>query len=258
MTTQPSDEDSVSLAEEDQLLLAFVIPLARMIHSGKIDPETVSRDELVTALKALGNTHEDAIEIYVTQIEEEMALVAHCVSCGRPSSGVALLFTLIEAEVNSLIRVLLSIRGYSASRITDAIKGTGFDTKLDVLLPLLEVEAPERFRNVALQCKSIRNVVVHNKAMPALMADIGNKKSDSQLADERSARFFSENPIERLQADLNDFFDMSVSHDSAVRWSTQLFDKYFNSTVPEGDANITIQRTSGNQRLPASGELQSS
>lgn len=237
MSTQPSDEDSVSLGEQNLLMFAAIgLPLARMIHSGTIDPETVSRDELAKALKALGNTHEDAFEIYLTQIEEEMPLVAHCVSSGRPRSGVVLLFTLIEAEVNSLIRFLLRIRGYSASRITDALKGTSFDTKLDVLLPLLEVEVPERFRNVALQCKSIRNVVVHNKATPALMADIGNKDSDSELANERSAKFFSENPIERLQTDLKDFFDVSVSHDSAMQWSAQLFDKYFKSTVPEGDA----------------------
>lgn len=89
---------------------------------------------------------------------------------------------------------------------------------------------PEHFRNVALQCKSIRNIVVHNKATPALMADIGNKDSDSELVDERSARFFSENPIERLQTDLRDFFNLSVSHDSAMQRSAQLFDKYFKST----------------------------
>ena len=211
------------------------LPLARMIHSGKIDPETVSREELANVLKTLGNTHENAFEIYLTQIEEEIPLVAHCVSIGHPRSGVVLLFTLIEAEVNSLIRVLLRIRSYSASKITDALKGTSFDTKLDILLPLLEVEVPERFRNMALLCKSIRNVVVHNKAAPALWADMESKDSDSQLADKQSAKFFSENPIERLQTDLKDFFDMSVSHDSAMQRSAQLFDKYFKTKEPEGN-----------------------
>lgn len=227
MVTQPS-EDSLSLAEQNLMLFAAIgLPLARMIYSGEIDPEVISRDELVKVLTAMGRTHENAFAIHLTQIEEEMPLVAHCISQGRPRSGVVLLFTLMEAEVNSLIRILLTIRDYSASKITDALKGTSFDTKLDVLLPLLEVEVPERFRNAMLQCKSIRNVIVHNKATPALMAEIGNKESDIELANERSAKFFSENPIEQLQADLKDFVELSVSQDSAMQWSAQLFEKYF-------------------------------
>lgn len=73
MTTQPP-EDSLSMAEQDLMLFAAIgLPLARMIYSGEIDPETVSRDELAKALTALGHTHEDAFEIYLTQIEEENA-----------------------------------------------------------------------------------------------------------------------------------------------------------------------------------------
>jgi hypothetical protein len=236
MTTETS-EDSMPLVEQNSMLFGMIgLPLARMIHSGEINPETVSREELVTALLALGRTHEDAFEIYLTQIEEDMPLVAHCICQRRPRSGVVLLFTLIEAEMNSLIRILLRIRGFSPSKITDALKGSSFDTKLDVLLPLLDVEVPDRLRNVALQCKSIRNIVVHNKATPALMADIGIKDSDGELADERSRKFFTENPIERLQLDLKDFFELSINNDSAMQWSAQLFDKYFRGTEPAGDA----------------------
>lgn len=227
MAMEHTDE-SISIAELNQMLfVAMVLPLARMVHSGEIDPETVSRDELVTKIAALGNSLEDAFEVHITHIEEEMQLVAHCISHGQPKSGVVLLFTLIEAEVNSLLRILMSIRDFSASAITDALKGTSFDTKLDVLLPLLEVDVPSRFRNAALQCKSIRNVVVHNKAAPALMSDVANRGSDGQLANERSLRFFSENPIDRLQADLKEFFEGSLHEDTAMQWSYHLFDKYF-------------------------------
>lgn len=194
MTTQPP-EDSLSMAEQDLMLFAAIgLPLARMIYSGEIDPETVSRDELAKALTALGHTHEDAFEIYLTQIEEEMPLVAHCIIQGRPRSGVVLLFTLIEAEVNSLIRILLRIREYSASKITDALKGTSFDTKLDVLLPLLEVEVPEHFRNVALQCKSIRNIVVHNKATPALWRTLGTRTAIANSLMNDPQGFFQRTP----------------------------------------------------------------
>ncbi|WP_349741504.1 hypothetical protein [Roseateles cavernae] len=224
-------EDSqanVSIAEQNVLFFgAVALPLARMIYLGEVDPETVARDVVASKLHALGHTHEDAFEIHLTHVEEDMRLVSHCISENNPKSGIVLLFTLIEAEINSLIRILMRIRDFSASVITDTLKGTGFDTKINVVLPLLNANIPDRLRNAAIQCRSIRNVVVHNKATPALMADSGRKDSDSEIANQKSAAFFAENPIERLQADLKDFVDASISEDPAMQWSAYLFDKYF-------------------------------
>ncbi|MFO6419116.1 hypothetical protein ACLBKS_02810 [Hylemonella sp. W303a] len=221
-------EDLVSLEERNQMLFASIgLPIARMVYLGEFDPETVTRAELAKALTSLGNTRDDAFEIYLTQIEEEIPLVAHCISQERFSSAVVLLFTLFEAEVNSLIRLLMRVRDFSSSKITDALKGTSFDTKLDVILPLLEVEIPDRFRNSALQCRSIRNVVVHNKATPALMADTGVQNSDREIADARAKNFFFENSIDRLKDDLKDFFEISLNRDPSVQWSARLFEKYF-------------------------------
>ena len=221
-------EEFVSAAEQNKMMfVALYLPIARMVHSGEIDPETVSHEELSAKLKALGNTFEDAFEIHITHLEEEMQLVAHCIEQGQAKSGIVLLFTLIEAEVNALIRILMRIRGFPPSAVTDALKGTSFETKLDVLLPLLEVEISARFRNTALQCKSIRNVVVHDKAAPALMSDEGNKDSDSKLANARSFNFFSQNPLSRIEADLKDFSEGSLHKDPAMQWSSQLFAKYF-------------------------------
>lgn len=221
-------EDSISPALQNKMLFASIwLPMARLIYLGEIDPETVTRDELAKALKGLGYTRDDAFEIYITQSEDDIPLIAHCISQDRFGSAVVLLFTLIEAEVNSLIRLLMRIRDFSSAKITDALKGTSFDTKLDVLLPLLGVEVPDRFRNAALQCKSIRNIVVHNKATPALMADTGNQDSDRDTADARASQFFFENPIDRLQNDLKDFFELSIRRDPSVQWSAVLFKKYF-------------------------------
>lgn len=212
------------------LFAAIILPLARMIHSGAIDPETITKDALKDELISLGKTHEDAFEVCVTEIEEEMRLVAHCVSEGRPRSAIVLLFTLMEGEVNALIRAHLRIRGFSPATITDALKGTDFDIKLDVLLPLFDVSVPERFRNAALQCKSIRNVVVHNKATPSRMSDIGNKPSDGEIADERSTRFFADNPPSRLRGDLESFFESGINEEPAIKWGRHLFNKYLGAT----------------------------
>ena len=218
----------VSKEEQNQMLYsAIVMPLARMIHSGAIDPETVTRDQLVEVLLALGKSNDEAFELHVTRVEEEVRLITHCVAEGEAKSGIVLFFTLLEGEINALLRILLRIRGFNPNTITDALRGTDFDTKFDVMLPLLEVSVPERMRNAAHQCKAIRNLVVHNKATPSLMTDAGIKGSDSEIASERAERFFSENPLERLRLDLETFIDEGIAANEAVRWSRHLFAKFY-------------------------------
>lgn len=226
----PTDNvvEFVSKAEQNHMLYASIVfPLARMIHSGQIDPETVTRDELVSALLALGQSDEEPFEFHVRRVAEEMRLIAHCVSEGEAKSGLVLLFTLLEGEINTLVRIHLRIRGYNKGAITAALRGTDIDTKLDVLLPLLEVAVPERLRNVVHQCKAIRNLVVHNKAAPNTMTDDGVKDSDSDVASDRAERFFLDNPIPRLQDDIDKFFDEGVEASEAIQWSRHLFTKYY-------------------------------
>ncbi len=229
----PTDnvEEFVSRAEQTQVVFALVVlPLSRMIYAGLINPETVTREQFFEALMSLGTSHENAFEVHATRIDEEMRLVVHCIEADEAKSGVVLLFTLIEGEINSLIRIHLRIRGFSTNAITDALRGTDFDTKLEVLLPLLEVTVPERMRNVALQCKAIRNLVVHNKATPILIADTGDKTSDAEIASERADRFFAENPPERIQRDLREFLDEGAYESSAVQLSRQLFAKFYENS----------------------------
>lgn len=218
----------VSRAEQrDMVFAAIILPLATMIHAGKIDPESVTRDEFFAALGELGRKDQDSFEVHVTRVEEEMHLVTHCVTEGEEKSGVVLLFTLLESEVNSLLRIHLRVRGFSSNSITDALRGIDFEAKLDIMLPLLDVTLPERVRNAALQCKSIRNLVVHNKATPVLMADDGTKQSDEEVASSRARRFFVENPLARLQRDLQEFVDTAISGSVAVQWGAYLFEKYY-------------------------------
>ena len=70
-------------------------------------------------------------------------------------------------------------------------------------------------------------MVVHNKARPELMADTGKRPSDTDAASKRSERFFFENPIERLKADLQGFVDAGVNRSPAVQWGVHLFEKYY-------------------------------
>lgn len=223
-----SDDEFMSREDQNHILFAAVVlPLARMIHSGRIDPEKVTGQEFFNALTQLGTSHENAFEIHVRRVDEEMRLVGHCIEVSEAKSAIVLLFTLIEGEVNTLIRMHLTIRGFSHGVVSEALRGTDFDTKLDVLLPLLGVVVPDRLRNAALQCKTIRNLIVHNKATPSFSASTGDKPSDLEVATARADRFFAENSVERLHRDIQDFFDRSMSENPAVQWSKHLFDKYY-------------------------------
>jgi hypothetical protein len=218
----------VSRAERNHMLATVVIlPLARMIESGQIDVETVTRAKFLACLKGLGKSHETAFEAYVNRIEEELRLVSHCVKQKEAKSGIVLLFTLLESEINTLLRIHLRIKSFSQNAITEALQGTDFETKLNVLLPLLDVHTPERLRNCALQCKAIRNLVVHNKGMPNLMSHEGDKPSDTEVAERRASKFFIESPLPRLQRDLQKFMEEAIYSSWAVEWASHLFAKYY-------------------------------
>lgn len=54
----------ISREEQNHLFFAGVmLPLARYIYSGRVDPETITRDELVDALHDVGKTQENAFEV---------------------------------------------------------------------------------------------------------------------------------------------------------------------------------------------------
>lgn len=204
-----------------------ILPLARMIESGEIDVETVTRAKFLACLKRLGKSHETAFEAYVNRVEEEIRMVTYCVKQKEAKSGIVLLFTLLESEINTLLRIHLRIKSFSQNAITEALQGTDFETKLNVLLPLLNIHTPERLRNCALQCKAIRNMVVHNKGTPNLMSHEGDKPSDSEVAERRASKFFIENPLPRLQRDLQKFMDDAIYSSWAVEWASHLFAKYY-------------------------------
>jgi hypothetical protein len=220
---------NISDAEKFELFhLTTVFPVARMAFAGKFDHEKITASEFKAALLQLGLTRENAFEMYVSKLPEEMALVHHCITKGHPRSAIVLLFTLFESELNTVARIHLRIRNYSLNAISSALKGTDFDTKMEVLLPLLGVEIAERLRNTALQCKAIRNLIVHNKATPSLWAvDDANQKSDEEIAEERSAKFFSENPIARIESDIATFVHDGINSSPAVKMASELIRKFY-------------------------------
>ena len=212
-----TDTDNVDLARR-----IIVLTLARMIYEGNVIPEEIkTKGEMASILETLGSTHDHALEIHIDEVEQSINLVRHTLDQGMHRSAIVLLFTLLEGEINCVVRVLLRIRGYTHNAISDALKGTDFHTKINVLLPLLGVEMAQHLRQVAQQCKTIRNLIVHNKATPDLLTDSGDTSGDYEITQLRARQFFEKHHLEQVEKGIRAFVNGSVSSIPEVQtaWS---------------------------------------
>lgn len=156
---------------DEQIIVAVVniaaLAIARLIGMKKLDPSKItSRKKLLPILEKLGRTHDDAFEIHIERVSQKLISIRTCSRDGDAESAVILLYTLIEGEVNTAIRILLRIRGFSHSAISDALRGTDIKSKLQVVLPLLGVDPGARIRQLALESQGMRNASIHYKAQP--------------------------------------------------------------------------------------------
>lgn len=180
-----------------------LLPLAKAIYTGRFkQSENPSLLDLIPFIEALGSSPEDAFEFHMDRTDSELELVRHCIENDGHRAGIVLLFTLLEGEVNSAIRILLRIRGYSNGAISDALKGINFTIKFDVLLPVLGATPSERTRQLALQCNTIRNMVVHEKATPHLWTDDNTQTGSYEAVREKAKEFFISNPYSRIVEDV--------------------------------------------------------
>lgn len=224
----PKNDENVDISTEDKLRIiinVFSLPLAKMINAGEIDPETITPSEVISLTQTLGTKQDNALELYIDKIPNEITLIRHCLETGAKRSAIVLLFTLLEGEINALTRMHLSIRGFKSKAITNALQGINFEAKFNILLPLLGVSVPERIRNMAIQCKGIRNPIVHNKASPKQFSDSHEKESDYDNADNRADKFFIDNPVDRIEHDLRNFISEGINENPDYQLAVELLSK---------------------------------
>jgi len=182
------------------------LPLARKIYLKEVTPdEILTSEQFMEIVSGMGKSDIDAFEVYVSSIEEQFATIDQCLRAGSPQSAAVLLFTLIEGEVNTVVRMLLRIRGMNHKQITEAIQGTNLFVKMRVLLPLLNADPADRFVQIVRECQKIRNEIVHFKASPDMWHDKGGSKGGYDVIKERAQDFFNRTSIEDLMSEIEDF-----------------------------------------------------
>jgi hypothetical protein len=214
-----------------------VLTIARMIRAKKIDPSKLkSNKKLVSIVDQLGRTNDNAFEIHTNRIPEKIATIRACVDGSDPESAVILLYTLIEGEVNTVIRILLRIHGYSHSAITNAIRGIDFKSKLDIVLPLMGVDLSPRIRQLALESQAIRNASVHFKALPTSWSDSGNREGDYDTILDKAMEFLGRNSIDSIEIVLAPFVDACISQCQEVQLAFDLLHR-FKTNTPKTSSN---------------------
>lgn len=226
---EQQDLESISADQRRRIIYTTtIVPIARMIASGELDPTSVTREHFWRLLLSMGDNQTNAFEFYPEQIRDEIGLVQHCLESAAPRHAIVVLFTLLEAEINTVLRLHLTIRGFSESAILAGLKGTDIGAKTSLLLPLLAVPVTDRFRNAVLQARSIRNVTTHNKAVPHLMDRSKQRMSQSEAADKRARQFFEENPLDRIERDVEDFSEHALRAMPALESAFELFEEHYN------------------------------
>lgn len=216
------DDKTVSIARS---LAALII--ARMISTGELDPSRIrSRRKLLAVLDKLGRTSDSAFEIHVEHLPKRINSIRLAMEADDPQSAVVLLHTLVEGEINTAVRLLLRIRGFSHSAITEAIGGTDLKSKLDVLLPLLGAQPSARIRQLAFESQGVRNAIVHFKAKPMLAYDSVTHEGDHAVSVAKAAEFLGRNPIESISKELEPFVEVCAAKCPEFQRAHKLLERY--------------------------------
>ncbi len=126
-----------------------------------------------------------------------------CLAAERFMAAAILLHTIIEGMVNSIIRILLYVRGFSHGEIT-SLQYTGLAPKINVILPLLKNPLPEQIKRWVKKLKEIRNLGTHDKALPVKGL---NTKETSLDHEKRAKKLFDGMDIEDLREGFDKFID---------------------------------------------------
>ncbi|MCE1239097.1 MAG: hypothetical protein LWW83_04115 [Azonexaceae bacterium] len=225
-----STEQSIEEVD-DKTLSAFrnlaALVIARLIGTKQINPSKVrSKKKFRELINQLGRTDDWAFEIHIDHVAQKINSIHICTENGDSQSAVVLLHTLIEREVNTVVRLFLRIRGFSHTAITESIGGVDLKSKLDVLLPLIGVQPSARIRQLAFESQRIRNALVHFKANPIIATDLGERKGDHDVTQEKATEFFRRNTISAIRKELEPFVDICASQCPELQAAHTLIERF--------------------------------
>lgn len=195
MVETPQLDDDIKGNLEDFVTSSLVIPLARRIHEeGFSSEQELTLEELQSLVESLNPEYYLLSSVKLEEVEL-------CLTSGYFMAAAILLHSIIESEVNQVIRLLLYVRGFSHGEIT-SLQYTNIAPKINVILPLLNNPLPEQIKRWIKKLKDIRNLGTHDKGLPVKGFDI---KDTNLEHTKRAKKLFDEIKIEDLREGFDKF-----------------------------------------------------
>lgn len=225
--TEQSPIDDIDAMSISHFKGVVALVIARLIRTKQIIPSKIrSKRRFLDLWEKIGRSDDYAFEVHIDHSENRLNSIQLCLENDDPVSAVLLLHSLIESEVNTTVRVLLRLRGFSNSEITDTIKGVDLKSKLEVLLPLLDIRPSHNVRQLRSASQNIRNSIVHFKALPLIATNEGERKGDHDVLMEKAADFFRSHPMKVIRKDLSSFLDTCVSQCPEIQSAHRLLRRF--------------------------------
>jgi hypothetical protein len=224
------DETEVKLRLAElkiKLRATFSLSMVRMHNAREIDIyQIVNSDHLRAAIDQIGIDDKNSIEIHMSSGSSKLESARLCLESGDLESALIVVSSFIESEINMVIRIALRLQNFSHGTISASLKGTDLKTKINVILPLLQVKMSERQRQIALNQNSVRNNILHFKAVPMLDHVNGQSESDYDKVKNQAKAFFDEHPLDIIDHCFLSFVDCIVNEQPHFQHAFELFERF--------------------------------
>jgi hypothetical protein len=211
---------------KSKLMRITALSMVRMHNVGEIDLYQIeTHDHLQAVLEQVGLDDKNPFEIYVTSERSRLESAKLCLKSGDPESALVIVSSFIESEINTLIRLALRLRNFSHGVISDSLKGTDLRTKMNVIIPLLQIKMSERQKQIAIEQNKVRNIILHFKATPNISHDEGTSESDFDKVKNQVEAFFIRHPVDSIEECFSLFVDYAISEQPHVLYAYQLFER---------------------------------
>jgi hypothetical protein len=218
---EPIDEAELTL----KIRATFSLSMVRMHNAGEIDLYQIKTLDLLHAvIEQIGVDDNNPIEMHISSKPSRLESARLCLESGDSESALIVVSSFIESEINTAIRIALRLQNFSHGTISDSIKGTDLRTKINVILPSLQVRMSERQRQIALNQNSVRNSILHFKAVPLLEHDKGSSESDYHKVKNQSEDFFERHPLDIIEDCFLSLVDCVVNKQPHFKYAFELFE----------------------------------
>ena len=179
-----------------------ILPLARFIfEQGFLENPIENHKIFEDFWKLAGIEANHDLEFHSMPMDVHSKAIKSAIDENQDISAAILIAISIEEDVNSIFRIACIAKGYTHKKITQFIKEVSMKTKVELVLPLLGINVPKRYKTAIFEFLPFRNNVVHGKAIPSFGNVLTGESTDSIESNrERAQSLIKTYPFEKVKS----------------------------------------------------------